>query len=183
MRFETTGIEGLGVLYPDRFSDERGSFQEVYQFERYRQAGIPAEFVQDNLSVSRRGVLRGLHFQSAPFEQAKLVQVLQGEIYDVTVDIRKNSPTFGQVFSILLSGEDPKQLFMPRGCAHGFCVLSSTAAFYYKCDNYYSPDHERGILWSDPQLSIKWPLTGPILSERDNRLPLLAEIPETDLPD
>ncbi|MBW1930688.1 MAG: dTDP-4-dehydrorhamnose 3,5-epimerase [Deltaproteobacteria bacterium] len=169
------------IIEPDVFEDNRGYFLETYQERRYRESGISVGFVQDNLSFSRKSVLRGLHYQ-LPNEQAKLVQVIKGEIFDVAVDIRKDSPTFGQWTSVVLSDENRRQIFVPAGFAHGFCVLSDIAYVMYKCSDYYAPDSEGGILWSDPDIGIEWPTKEPILSEKDSSYPLLKEIPSDRLP-
>ena len=169
------------VVEPDVFSDKRGYFMETYQRLRYQDSGIDVTFVQDNLSFSRKGVLRGLHYQF-PHEQAKLVQVIQGEIFDVAVDIRKGSPSFGKWISVILSHENKRQLFVPAGFAHGFCVLSDYAYVLYKCSDYYSPQSEGGILWSDPDLGIKWPISNPLLSEKDATYPHLKDVPDKRLP-
>ena len=169
------------IVEPDVFGDYRGYFLETFQKKRYEEVGINVSFVQDNLSFSRKGVLRGLHYQF-PHEQAKLVQVIEGEIFDVAVDIRRNSPSFGKWISIILSHENKRQLYVPAGFAHGFCVLSDTVYVLYKCSDYYSPESEGGILWSDPNLAISWPTQRPILSDKDAVYPCLKEIPEDRLP-
>ncbi|MEM1320148.1 MAG: dTDP-4-dehydrorhamnose 3,5-epimerase [Bacteroidota bacterium] len=169
MPFTETGIPGLIVFEPRVFEDDRGYFYESYNQQTFQQAGITAEFVQDNQSQSTFGVLRGLHYQTGELAQAKLVRVLQGEVLDVAVDIREGSTTYGQHFSIRLSDQNHKQLFIPRGFAHGFVVLSPTALFAYKCDNFYSKAHEGGIVYNDPQLKIDWELDKAqlVLSEKD----------------
>jgi dTDP-4-dehydrorhamnose 3,5-epimerase len=154
---------------------------ETYQYGRYRDAGIEANFVQDNMSRSVGGTLRGLHYQY-PRGQAKLVQVLQGEIYDVAVDIRRGSPTYGQWAGVRLSAQNHRQMFVPQGFAHGFCVLSESALFMYKCSDYYVPEDEGGIHWNDPELNIQWPVTDPVLSPRDRSLPNLGGIAFDRLP-
>ncbi len=169
------------VIEPDVFEDQRGYFSEAFQKERYQEAGIKGQFVQDNLSFSQKGVLRGLHYQY-PHQQAKLVFVVHGEIFDVAVDIRDGSPTFGKWTSVVLSSENHRQLYIPKGFAHGFCVLSDTAVVIYKCDEYYFPEDDGGIIWSDPELGIDWPLSSPILSAKDKGLPRLKEIPPSRLP-
>ncbi|MBW1994762.1 MAG: dTDP-4-dehydrorhamnose 3,5-epimerase [Deltaproteobacteria bacterium] len=169
------------IIEPDVFEDGRGYFLETYRANRYGDYGINVKFVQDNLSFSQKGVLRGLHYQ-LPNEQAKLVQVIQGEIFDVVVDIRKGSPSFGRWSSVVLSGENRRQVFVPAGFAHGFCVLSEIAYVMYKCSDYYAPNSEGGVLWSDPDIRIEWPVKGPILSDKDASYPLLKEIPEDRLP-
>ncbi len=181
MKVIETPLAGALIVEPARFGDRRGFFMETYHKERYAEAGIRADFVQDNLSFSVRGTLRGLHFQH-PNDQAKLVQVIDGEIYDVAVDIRRNSPTFGQAFGVTLSGENSRQFFIPEGFAHGFSVLSETATFTYKCGDLYAPECEGGILWSDPDLAIDWNVTSPILSDKDEKYPRLRDIPEEKLP-
>jgi len=175
-------LAGIVVIEPDVFGDERGFFLETWSRERYRTLGVDSEFVQDNLSLSTRGTLRGLHYQH-PGGQGKLVQVLTGCIYDVAVDIRVDSPTFGQWFGLELNAEKHKQMYVPAGFAHGFCVLSDTALFSYKCTEYYRPATECGIRWDDPKVGIVWPLeTKPILSEKDARFGRLSEIPKGSLP-
>lgn len=174
-------IEGVLVLEPKLFGDARGGFMEIWNRDRYMEAGLCAEFVQDNVSLSSKGVLRGLHFQH-PQSQGKLVQVLQGEVMDVAVDIRVGSPTFGQHVSCLLSEENHRQLYVPEGFAHGFCVLSETALFLYKCTDFYNPQAEGGILWNDPALEIDWPISAPLLSERDSHFPCLQDVPRDLLP-
>jgi dTDP-4-dehydrorhamnose 3,5-epimerase len=176
-----TNLEGVLIIEPGSFGDQRGYFMEIYQKQRYQAAGIGVEFVQDNISFSRQNTLRGLHFQH-PRGQAKLVQVLTGKIFDVAVDIRRDSPTFGQWTGAVLSEDNHRQLFVPQGCAHGFCVLSETAHFQYKCSDYYSPQDEGGILWNDPVIGIQWPIKQPLLSDRDQRFPLLRHIPVDRLP-
>lgn len=167
MQVETTAIPGLLVLQPKVFGDPRGFFTETFQRQRYRDAGIDVDFVQDNFSRSSKGTLRGLHYQ-IQHSQGKLVQVLSGKIFDVVVDLRKPSPTFGRWLSFELSDETCRQLFVPPGCAHGFYVLSEHADFTYKCTDYYFPEHERALLWNDPAIGIEWPLTGePLLSNKD----------------
>lgn len=177
MPFIETGFSGLKVFEPKVFADSRGYFFESFNRQTFLQAGIDVDFVQDNESKSVRGVLRGLHYQLNPMAQAKLVRVVQGEVLDVVLDIRKNSPTYGRVYSVILSEENKKQLFIPRGFAHGFAVLSETCIFQYKCDNYYSKEHEGGISYSDPELNIDWriPIPEAIVSEKDKTLPLFKD--------
>ncbi len=170
MLFTQTAIPGLVVFEPKVFEDSRGYFFESFNGKVFEQAfGKQIHFVQDNQSKSDYGVLRGLHYQMEPMAQAKLVRVLSGEVLDVVVDIRKGSPTFGKHFSIILSAQKKNQLFIPRGFAHGFAVLSPSAEFFYKCDNYYSPSHEASILYNDPALQIDWkvPTDKMILSKKD----------------
>lgn len=181
MKVLETALTGLLLIKPDSYKDNRGYFMESWHREKYRQHGVALEFVQDNLSYSKRGVLRGLHFQY-PFAQDKLVYVLAGEVFDVAVDIRRGSPTFGQWEGFLLSGNNKLQLFVPGGFAHGFCVTSETALFAYKCTDFYVPAAEKGILWNDPQLGIKWPVSEPVLSDKDMELPLMKSLELEKLP-
>lgn len=176
MKFSPVAIPGLIQVEPDVYGDRRGFFQETWQRNKYAAGGIAADFVQDNLSFSRQGVLRGLHFQN-PHPQEKLVYVVQGEVFDVAVDIRANSPTFGRWHGLVLSGENKRQFWVPAGFAHGFCVLSETALFVYKCTDLYRPEHEGIIRWNDPAIGIDWPLAEPRLSAKDESAPLLAGIP------
>jgi dTDP-4-dehydrorhamnose 3,5-epimerase len=177
-----TEIEGVLIVVPKVFEDRRGFFMETFNSRRYKEAGIQADFCQDNLSFSCRNSLRGLHYQ-LPHGQDKLVQVLQGEILDVAVDIRRGSPTFGRAVMAMLSEHNSRQMFIPKGFAHGFCVLSEKALIVYKCSDFYAPEQERGVLWSDPALGIEWPVTAPLLSVKDERLPLLVDIPAEQLPE
>lgn len=181
MRTVKTDIEGVLIFEPSVFGDHRGFFMETWSRDRYREAGLVDEFVQDNISSSRQGVLRGLHYQN-PHQQGKFVQVLQGQVLDVAVDIRVGSPTFGRVETCLLSDENHRQFYVPAGFAHGFCVLSETAVFIYKCTQYYNAESEGGILWSDPDLGIDWPIADPILSDKDRQSPCLKDIPIENLP-
>jgi len=174
-------IPEVKLIIPDVFGDPRGFFQETYKEGAYRSAGITLSFVQDNWSRSARGTLRGLHYQW-PNPQDKLVWVARGEIYDIAVDIRRNSPSFGKWVAAVLSESNHHQLFIPAGFAHGFCVLSDEADFMYKCSNTYSPPDEKGILWSDPALDIPWPIRTPILSKKDASLPLLSGKANHELP-
>ena len=171
MKTQTTEIEGIVIIEPQVFGDSRGYFMETYQKEKYAAAGIDVTFVQDNESMSRYGVVRGLHYQAEPFAQAKLIRVVAGRVLDVAVDIRKNSPTFGKVFTLELSSENKLQLFLPHGIAHGFAVLSETAVFTYKCDNFYAPQYERTIRYDDPTLAIDWkiPVESRIISDKDKK--------------
>ena len=169
-------IEGLMLIEPKVFGDARGFFYESWNERRYREAGIAAAFVQDNLTFSRRGALRGLHFQN-PTPQAKLVTVLQGEVFDVAVDIRRGSPTFGRWHGVNLSADNKRQFFVPVGFAHGFAVLSETALFAYKCTDFYSPLNEGTVAWDDPDIGIRWPVTNPVLSDKDQRGMRLKDVP------
>lgn len=176
-----TGIEGLCVITPKVFKDERGYFLETYNYNDFAEIGISNIFVQDNQSCSTKGVLRGLHFQKE-YPQSKLVRVVKGEVYDVAVDLRKDSPTYGKYYGVILSDENKKQFFIPKNFAHGFLVLSDVAEFVYKCDDFYHPGDEGGIIWMDPAINIKWPLAsvgGPgkiILSEKDTCWPILKHL-------
>jgi len=181
MKVIRTEFKEVLILQPDSFSDNRGYFMETYHRERYEQLGIRTSFVQDNLSYSVKGTLRGLHYQY-PHGQAKLVQAIRGEIFDVAVDIRLGSPSFGKWVSIVLSEENKRQLYVPAGFAHGFCVLSETALVYYKCSDFYAPKSEGGILWCDPAIGIGWPISDPLLSEKDNAYSSLSDVPEGRLP-
>ena len=174
MQVSKTPIDGLLTIEPKIFADPRGMFYEVYSENKYEEHGIPC-FVQDNHSVSKKGVLRGLHYQVNP-GQGKLVRVTRGEVFDVAVDIRKQSPTYGKWWGLSLSETNNFQLYIPIGFAHGFCVLSESAEVLYKCSDYYSPENERGILWNDPDLAIDWPVKDPILSEKDAVYPLFSEL-------
>ena len=175
IKVTTCEIEGLKVIEPRVFGDERGYFFESYNYNDFKEAGIPQVFVQDNQSASKRGVLRGLHFQKN-FPQDKLVRVIRGEVFDVAVDLRKGSKTYGKWVGVILSEENKKQFMIPRGFAHGFVVLSETAVFAYKCDDFYHPEDEGGIMWNDPDINIEWPYHGELLlSEKDKVHPLLKE--------
>ena len=173
MQIIETALPEVKLIVPDVFGDERGYFQETWNAGRYAEAGITADWVQDNESCSHYGVLRGLHFQKPPFTQAKLVRVIQGAVWDVAVDIRKNSPTFGKYVTVELNGENKHQLFIPKGFAHGFAVLSERVLFAYKCDAPYMPSHERGIAFDDPELGIDWKIDmeKAILSPKDKLNP------------
>ena len=176
-------IPEVKLIKPRRFVDDRGFFEQNYQKQQYAEAGIYTEFVQDNRSRSQKGVLRGLHYQ-LEHAQAKLVSVIRGAVFDVAVDIRKGSPTFGKWVGAELSEENGHQLFVPKGFAHGFLVLSDEVDFVYKCDDYYTPGDEYAIRWDDPSIGISWPEFGGdvILSEKDKVSPLLEELPDSDLP-
>ncbi|MDX9701031.1 MAG: dTDP-4-dehydrorhamnose 3,5-epimerase [Rhodocyclaceae bacterium] len=182
MQVLPTDLPGVLIIEPRVFGDERGFFMESWNRERYAAAGLDVDFVQDNLSFSRRGVLRGLHFQN-PNAQGKLVQVLQGEVFDVAVDIRVGSPAFGRWTSVRLSAENRRQFYIPPGFAHGFCVTSETALFAYKCTDVYNPAAEGSVLWNDPDLAIPWPLAGePELSAKDREGVRLRDVPVERLP-
>lgn len=178
MNIIKTPIDGLLIIEPRVFTDQRGYFIETYNEKRYRDAGITAQFVQDNQSCSTFGVVRGLHFQRPPYAQAKLVCCTRGRVLDVAVDMRKDSPTYGQWFSVELNEENHRQFFIPKGFAHGFSVLSETAIFTYKCDDFYHPEADGGILLSDPALGIDWqiPEEMRIISDKDTKHPLLADL-------
>lgn len=180
MKVLTGDIPGLIILEPKVFGDARGFFIETWNRRRYGEAGIDIDFVQDNLSFSKRGTLRGLHFQN-PKPQGKLMQVLQGEVFDVAVDIRRSSPTFGRWQGVTLSAENKRQFYVPAGFAHGFAVLSDTALFQYKCTEFYSPQDEMAIRWDDPEIGIQWPVKEPLISERDAKGLRLREAPRERL--
>lgn len=181
MTITPTPLEGCIVITPKIFNDERGYFFESFNAQKFNDAvGYEVNFVQDNQSYSTKGVLRGLHLQKGEYAQSKLVRVSKGEVLDVAVDVRKNSPTFGQYFSVLLSAENNKQFFIPRGFAHGFIVLSDTAVFQYKCDNYYNKASEGGLHYADPALGIDWGLPDDelLVSDKDKELPFLKNAPD-----
>lgn len=181
MKITNTNLPGVLVIEPELCGDSRGFFTETWQQKRYAELGIPERFVQDNLSYSRRGVLRGLHFQH-PNEQGKLVYVLQGKVFDVAVDIRIGSPTFGHWTGVVLSAQNWRQLYVPPGFAHGFCVISELALFVYKCTDFYDPATEGSILWNDPDLAIDWPTEDPEVSAKDSSALLLKAFPVKRLP-
>lgn len=169
--FQKCNIEGLYVIEPTVFGDNRGYFMETYNYEEFKAAGLDMVFVQDNQSKSKKGVLRGLHFQKT-YPQGKLVRVISGEVFDVAVDMRKNSKTFGKWFGVLLTKDNKKQFYIPKGFAHGFVVVSDEAEFTYKCTDFYHPEDEGGILWNDEEVGVAWPLEGIndlIMSEKDKR--------------
>lgn len=167
MEFKETGIEGLSIIQPKVFEDERGYFFESYTTKGFEQLGLHLNFVQDNQSLSQKGVLRGLHFQNPPYAQGKLVRVIKGAVQDVVVDIRKESPTYGKHFSIELNERNKTMLWIPEGFAHGFATLEDNTVFFYKCTNYYNKASEGCILWNDARLGIEWMLTDPVLSAKD----------------
>lgn len=181
MNIIETELPGVLLIEADFFGDARGGFMETFNQNRYREMGLDAQFVQDNLSFSSQGVLRGLHFQN-PNAQGKLVQVLQGEVFDVAVDIRVGSPYFGKWVGRMLSDQNHCQLYVPEGFAHGFCVLSDTATFAYKCTNFYNPESEMSLRWDDRDIGIDWPIRDPQLSEKDSKALCLKDIPEENLP-
>ena len=180
MQATDTALPDVKLIQPVRHGDTRGYFSEVYREDALLRAGVDIRFVQDNQSMSAAvGVLRGLHFQTPPMAQAKLIRVIAGAILDVAVDIRWGSPTYGQHVAVVLSAEEGNQLLVPEGFAHGFCTLEPNSTVIYKVNNYYSPENDRGMLWNDPALGIDWRLDGrePVLSEKDNKHPKLAELP------
>ncbi|WP_366927516.1 dTDP-4-dehydrorhamnose 3,5-epimerase [Thermococcus sp.] len=174
-KFRHLEIPDVILIKPRVFEDDRGFFMETYKKPDFEKAGIKGEFIQDNHSRSKYGVLRGLHFQREPYAQAKIVRVIRGVIYDVAVDLRRDSPTFGKYIEVILSEHNKWQLYIPRGFAHGFVVLSDVAEVVYKVDNVYAPDYEGGIIWNDPELGINWPVDNPIVSEKDKKWPTLKE--------
>ena len=181
MKVETTVLPGVMLVEPDVYPDDRGSFRTTFRADEYASLGLEHKFLQDNTSVSRFGVLRGLHYQH-PKGQAKLVHVVQGEVFDVAVDVRAGSPTFGRAIWATLSAANCKQVLVPAGFAHGFVVTSEQAVVSYKCSAYYAPKHEHVVRWNDPLLEIPWPVANPILSRRDAGAQLLSEIPRNELP-
>ena len=183
MKIIDTKLVGVKIIEPRIFGDSRGFFFESYRWDRYQEAGIALPFVQDNLSRSKYGVLRGLHYQ-LKHPQGKLVSVIRGEVFDVVVDVRYNSPTFGQWFDTILSDANHRQLYIPPGYAHGFCVLSEEVDFHYKCTDYYHPEDEQGVIWNDTAIGIKWPelKIDSIMSPKDIKYKSLAEIAKELLP-
>lgn len=176
MKVTPLKLQGASIIEPVIHGDSRGYFMESYNDALLEQQGIKYDFIQDNQSLSAEpGVLRGLHYQLKPKAQTKLIRVLSGAIYDVIVDIRRNSPTFGQWVGVILSEHNHRQLLVPKGFAHGFCTIGSNTQVLYKVDEYYSPENDRGILWNDPALNIDWPTSSPILSDKDQRHPLLQD--------
>jgi dTDP-4-dehydrorhamnose 3,5-epimerase len=174
-------IEEVKLVKPRVFKDDRGFFTQTYHFEQYREAGMDVRFVQDNWSRTTKGVLRGLHYQ-LKHGQDKLVSVIRGEVFDVAVDIRKKSPTFGKWVGAILSEENKHQLFVPKGFAHGFCVLSDEVDFVYKCSDFYTPGDEYGIHWNDPDIGIDWPMSEVLISDKDQDAPLVKDVPAENLP-
>ena len=180
MEAELTPLEGVIIIKPDIYKDDRGFFTETYSKDKYFSLGIKEEFVQDNYSRSKKNTLRGLHYQiNKP--QGKLVRVVNGKVLDVVVDVRQDSKTFGQYFSILLDDINFYQLYMPPGVAHGFCVISESVDFEYKCTDFYSPKNEKGVLWSDPDINIDWPVENPIVSLKDSTFNKLKDISKNEL--
>jgi len=178
---EETPIKNLILFKPEVYKDQRGSFLEAYRQSRFKELGHDIEFVQDNMSHSKKNVIRGLHYQLPPASQVKLVMVTHGEILDIAVDLRPNSLTFKEYYSVVLSAENHHMLLVPAGFAHGFSVLSDEATVYYKCNDYYNRDLERGIRWDDPELNIDWKVSDPLLSDKDKNLPVLSDLEESDL--
>lgn len=177
MKVIDTKLDGVKIIEPKVIGDHRGYFMESYNLERFKEHGINHTFIQDNHSLSKEiGVLRGLHYQDSPYAQTKLVRVLSGVIYDVAIDLREGSRTYGEWTSVILSEENHRQFLIPKGFAHGFCTLVPKTQVLYKVDNAYSPQHDKGVLWNDPDLSIDWPSLTPILSSKDSDLPRLKEI-------
>lgn len=181
MNIVETSLPGCRVIEPAVFGDARGFFFETWNAERFGQHGLPTRFVQSNVSSSAKGVLRGLHYQW-PRPQGKLVSVLVGDVFDVAVDIRRGSPTFGQWEGVMLSAENKRQFWIPEGFAHGFAVLSDTAVFSYLCTDVYVKEADAGVRWDDPAVGVEWPVGAPLLSEKDTAAPLLADIDEARLP-
>jgi dTDP-4-dehydrorhamnose 3,5-epimerase len=181
MKVVETNLPGCVVIEPAVFGDERGFFFETWNADRYRQLGLPDKFVQSNVSSSARGVLRGLHYQW-PNPQGKLVSVLEGEVYDVAVDIRRDSPTFGRWAAVILSAENKRQFWIPEGFAHGFAVLSERALFSYLCTAQYDKEADAGVRWDDAEIGIDWPIAEPLLSAKDAAAPFLGEVPADRLP-
>lgn len=178
MKIISLAIPDVKLIEPDVFGDNRGFFMETYRADQFKDAGIPTNFVQDNMSSSKKGVLRGLHFQKNPYSQGKLVRVVRGEVFDVAVDLRKGSPYFGKWVGDLLSEENKKSLYVPQGFAHGFCVVSDEAVFHYKCTEFYHPEAEGGLRYDDPTVNVEWPkIDVPFLtSPKDEKAPFLENI-------
>lgn len=178
MKIISLAIPDVKLIEPDVFGDNRGFFMETYRADQFKEAGIPTNFVQDNMSSSKKGVLRGLHFQKNPYSQGKLVRVVRGEVFDVAVDLRKGSPYFGKWVGDLLSEENKRSLYVPQGFAHGFCVVSDEAVFHYKCTEFYHPEAEGGLRYDDPTVNVEWPLPDlpKITSPKDEKAPFLENI-------
>jgi dTDP-4-dehydrorhamnose 3,5-epimerase len=181
MKIQKTELDPVLLIKPTPHRDERGEFVEVFREHIFKEAGINVSFVQDNISRSKKNALRGLHYQLPPSSQVKLVMVTSGSILDVVVDMRRNSPTFKQHYTTVLSDENRHMLYVPTGFAHGFSVLSDEATVYYKCNDYYSKELERGVRWDDPELDIDWNISDPVVSDKDSRLPLLKDVDEKNL--
>lgn len=181
MKVRETKLPGVLVIEPDVYGDERGFFLETWSAKRYAEAGLPQTYVQDNMSFSTKGILRGLHLQH-PKGQGKLVHVIAGEVFDVAVDVRVGSPTFGHWDGVLLSSDNRKQIYIPPGFAHGFCVTGESALFAYKCTELYHRETELGVIWNDPEIGIDWPIAEPVLSGKDAAFPKLSEIDPSKLP-
>ena len=181
MKVTAAKIPGLLIIDPVVHGDARGSFVETYSRDRYAEAGVSGDFVQDNLSLSRRGILRGLHLQH-PRGQGKLCSVIEGEVFDVAVDVRIGSPTFGKWEGVTLSSDNKRQLYIPSGFAHGLCIMSERALFSYKCTDFYSAENELGVAWNDEDIGIEWPINAPLLSDKDRANPKLRDISPDRLP-
>jgi dTDP-4-dehydrorhamnose 3,5-epimerase len=181
MKIQKTELDPVLLIKPTPHRDERGEFVEVFREHIFKEAGINVSFVQDNISRSKKNALRGLHYQLPPASQVKLVMVTSGSILDVVVDMRRNSPTFKQHYTTVLSDENRHMLYVPSGFAHGFSVLSDEATVYYKCNDYYSKELERGVRWDDPELDIDWNISDPVVSDKDSKLPLLKDVDEKNL--
>lgn len=181
MKFIETNLKGVYVIEPVIFEDDRGHFLEAFREKVFQEQGLISNYVQDNISTSTKGVVRGLHYQKDPFTQAKLVMVVKGEVLDVAVDIRRDSPTFGHHFSIELNDKNRRMMLIPPGFAHGFSVLSDETTVFYKCSGYYNKEHERGIRWNDPELNIDWKAARPVISQKDQKQPFLKDLPADDL--
>lgn len=181
MIFEQTHLKNLWLIKPQVHSDNRGAFLETFRKNLFREHGVEFEFVQDNVSTSLKGTIRGLHYQLPPASQTKLIMVPHGSILDVAVDMRQNSPTFGEHYSTELNSENRHMILIPSGFAHGFSVLSEEATVFYKCNNYYNKELERGVRWDDPDLGIDWGIKDPVLSKKDEKQPLFAELDSNDL--
>src|SRR4051812_6347511 len=176
MQIKETGIRGLVEIIPSIFHDDRGWFFESYKEEILKKHGIPTYFPQENMSFSKKGVIRGLHFQRTPYQQGKLVSVTRGKVLDVAIDLRRDSPTFKHIYYCELDAEKHNMLMIPEGFAHGFATLEDSTCFQYKCTNVYSKAHEAGIVWNDPDLKIEWPIGNPSVSEKDRQLPRFSEL-------
>lgn len=174
--FKKLEIPEIICVEPDIYGDERGYFTETYKYPEFKKNGIEESFVQVNHSKSSKGVLRGLHYQKKPMAQGKLVTVIEGEIFDVAVDIRKGSPTFGKWLGVILDDKKKQMCYIPEGFAHGFCTLSETAQVIYYCTEVYAPEYDQGLIWNDPEVGIVWPIENPILSDKDSQMPLLSQV-------